>query len=308
MCNMASISHSITPEFSFLLEWPQCGSLVIEIIDQGPGMDQEEMSRLFQEGVQFNPNQLQAGQGSGLGLWISKGIINLHLGKLTAFSEGLGLGSTFIIEIPLVESKIVHCEGAEGDLEMGVLGRGGSSHLVNASSPSTGSARYAILDSTPPTQEQNLTTSAPEKELALHHDFDDIESPVIRPEINKILLVDDTATNRKIVRRILKIDGFTDVDEAKDGLECVEMVSSRPPHEPWYDLILMDYEMPRMNGPTATSRLRELGYTIPIIGVTGNILSADVAFFIESGVDSVLPKPVVMKDLYEAYGKIKPPN
>ena len=115
------------------------------------------------------------------------------------------------------------------------------------------------------------------------------------------MIVDDTSTNRKIVRRILKIDGYTNVDEAKDGMECLEMVLSHPPNEPWYDLILMDYEMPRMNGPSATSRLRELGYTIPIIGVTGNILNEDVKYFIQSGADSVLPKPIIMKDLYEAY-------
>jgi CheY-like chemotaxis protein len=167
--------------------------------------------------------------------------------------------------------------------------------------PPARSALYAMLDSPPPVQEQSLALEK-EKEAPVGQDSDETtEAPSTRPEIKKILLVDDTATNRKIVRRILKIDGFTDVDESKDGLECVEMVSSRPPHEPWYDLILMDYEMPRMNGPSATSRLRELGYAMPIVGVTGNILSADVSFFIESGVDSVLPKPVVMKDLYEAY-------
>ncbi len=222
-------------------------------------MEQEEMSRLFQEGVQFNPNHLQAGQGSGLGLWISKGIVELHLGRLTAYSEGLGKGSTFTIEFPLVEQR------------MSALP---TESVICVVDPKLESVVF---------EEVSLT---------------EIDAP---PTLKKILLVDDASTNRKIVRRILKIDGFTDVDEAKDGMECVEMVCLHPPNEPYYDLILMDYEMPRMNGPSATSRLRELGYTMPIIGVTGNILSADVAYFIQSGVNSVLPKPVVMKDLYDAY-------
>ena len=91
----------------YLLDFPRCGSLIIDIEDHGPGMDGEELGRLFQEGVQFNPNQLQAGQGSGLGLWISKGIIELHMGRLTARSEGLGKGSTFTIEIPLLQTLIL---------------------------------------------------------------------------------------------------------------------------------------------------------------------------------------------------------
>jgi CheY-like chemotaxis protein len=262
---LGELSRFLTEESRSLLDCPRCGSLQIDIVDQGPGMDESEMARLFREGIQFNPNQLQAGQGSGLGLWISKGIIELHLGMLSAHSEGLGKGSTFSIEIPLLEA----------------------SHSPSGSKDNNGSNVYISL------------SQSPEAEIP--------PSPVVPPidTLQRILIVDDTATNRKIVHRILKRDGFTDVDEAKDGQECVEMVSCRPPSEPWYDLILMDYEMPRMNGPTATSRLRELGYSMPIIGVTGNILNADVTYFLESGANSVLPKPVVMKDLYEAYEKFK---
>jgi two-component system, sensor histidine kinase len=255
------------------------GCLVIEIVDHGPGMDEEEMSQVFREGVRFNPNQLQAGQGSGLGLWISRGLIDLHLGRLTAFSEGVGLGSTFTIQIPLFEPTVV----------------------ATAASPP-----LLVLEYHPVSQ-----TSQEEKEEAIRTGTQ--TTPTLVPEtphysvkdLQKILIVDDAATNRKIVRRILRGDGFSDVDEAKDGQECLEMVLSRPPHEAGYDLILMDYEMPRMNGPTAVMRLRELGYSVPIIGVTGNLLNADVTFFIQSGADAVLPKPIVMKDLYEAYGKIK---
>jgi CheY-like chemotaxis protein len=261
----------MTEESISLLDCPRCGSLQIDIIDHGPGMDEAEMARLFQEGVQFNPNQLQAGQGSGLGLWIARGLVELHLGKLSAHSEGLGLGSTFSIEIPLFGSNRIVEKSSSGSKDNGSRGY-------------TSLSQVPVLDA-------EISPSYPQR------------LPV--DTLQRILIVDDTATNRKIVRRILRSDGFTDVDEAKDGQECVEMVSSRPPSEPWYDLILMDFEMPRMNGPTATSRLRELGYSMPIIGVTGNILTSDVTYFLESGASSVLPKPIVMKDLYEAYGKSK---
>ena len=48
------------------------GSMVVEVSDDGPGMSQDQLERLFGLGVQFNPNDLQSGKGSGLGLWISK--------------------------------------------------------------------------------------------------------------------------------------------------------------------------------------------------------------------------------------------
>jgi len=51
----------------------RAGSLVVRVVDSGAGISKEDQQSLFQEGKQFRANQLQAGQGSGLGLWISKG-------------------------------------------------------------------------------------------------------------------------------------------------------------------------------------------------------------------------------------------
>ncbi len=85
-----------------------CGSLVLSVTDTGAGMSAEHLSRLFQEGVQFNANKLQAGQGSGLGLWISKGIVELHRGKLSATSKGEGCGATFTLELPVLLPRKRH--------------------------------------------------------------------------------------------------------------------------------------------------------------------------------------------------------
>jgi hypothetical protein len=86
-------------------EYVSSGSLVLSVTDTGAGMSPENLKQLFQEGVQFNANKLQAGQGSGLGLWISQGIVGLHRGKLSATSQGEGFGSTFTLELPVVLSK-----------------------------------------------------------------------------------------------------------------------------------------------------------------------------------------------------------
>jgi signal transduction histidine kinase len=60
--------------------------------DDGPGMSKEDQKLLFEEGVQFNANKLQSGQGSGLGLHFAKGVIELHGGHMTAYSDGVGFG------------------------------------------------------------------------------------------------------------------------------------------------------------------------------------------------------------------------
>ena len=74
-------------------------SLRVEMIDTGPGISPENLKRLFNEVIQFNPERLQAGGGSGLGLWISHQIMKLHNGRLYAQSEGEGYGCTFIMVI-----------------------------------------------------------------------------------------------------------------------------------------------------------------------------------------------------------------
>lgn len=66
-------------------------------------MTNDQLQELFQEGVQFNVNVLQAGQGSGLGLYISKGIVKQHGESLVASSDGIGLGTTFTMRLPLYE-------------------------------------------------------------------------------------------------------------------------------------------------------------------------------------------------------------
>jgi two-component system, NarL family, capsular synthesis sensor histidine kinase RcsC len=67
-----------------------------------------------------------------------------------------------------------------------------------------------------------------------------------------------------------------------------------------YDAVLMDFIMPNMNGPTATEEIRSLGYTAPIFGVTGNGLATDIEYFKNSGVDTVLLKPLSIVSFYDA--------
>ena len=80
-----------------VVEHKNVGSVTIKVTDSGAGLSKQNLLQLFQEGVQFNASKLQAGGGSGLGLWISKGIVDLHYGLLSATSQGIGFGCTFIV-------------------------------------------------------------------------------------------------------------------------------------------------------------------------------------------------------------------
>jgi len=107
-----------------------------------------------------------------------------------------------------------------------------------------------------------------------------------------ILLVDDASSNRKMVRRVLDKSLFIP-DEAEDGLVAVTKVREMVERgEAPYDVILMDFMMPKMDGPTATRAIRGLGYTGIIIGATGTSSPQDLETFTASGADLVMTKPL----------------
>lgn len=77
------------------------GQIKISVQDDGVGLSSEQVAKLFKDGTQFNPNENQQGGGTGLGLYIARGIMKQHKGSLSAASEGLGLGATFSMSLPL---------------------------------------------------------------------------------------------------------------------------------------------------------------------------------------------------------------
>jgi two-component system sensor histidine kinase/response regulator len=111
----------------------------------------------------------------------------------------------------------------------------------------------------------------------------------------KILVVEDDATNRLLATNILKRNGYA-IAIAKDGLEAVAMCSGES-----FDLILMDVQMPNMNGLEATSTIRKLEETsdrrTPILALTAHAMEGDRERCIDAGMDDYLSKPIHAKDL-----------
>jgi len=115
-----------------------------------------------------------------------------------------------------------------------------------------------------------------------------------------VLVVDDSLTNRKLCQRLLERNGHK-TEGASNGKEAVEMVEKSMNTGRYYDSILLDYEMPVMNGPDACRLIRKMGCSSYIAGVTGNVMSEDVDHFRSCGANWVIPKPFSLKAMEDQW-------
>jgi CheY-like chemotaxis protein len=231
------------------------GTVMVKVTDTGVGLTPDQLSKIFGEGIQFNAGSLQKGQGSGLGLFISKGITQLHHGSLCASSKGMDRGATFTLTLPLF--------------------------LVPQDVSSTDEESDSVVE---------VKTEKAKEDVPL--------------SCLKILVVDDAAMNRKLLTRFITKKGY-EADEAEDGQEALEKVQVLMKEGGRYDAILLDFEMPRMNGPEAARAMRKVHCDSFILGVTGNVLPDDVDYFKRCGANHILPKPFKfpdLEDLFVEYG------
>eukprot|EP00607_Mallomonas_marina_P002249 CAMPEP_0182439230 /NCGR_PEP_ID=MMETSP1167-20130531/86308_1 /TAXON_ID=2988 /ORGANISM="Mallomonas Sp, Strain CCMP3275" /LENGTH=265 /DNA_ID=CAMNT_0024632879 /DNA_START=341 /DNA_END=1138 /DNA_ORIENTATION=- len=221
-------------------------TLKIQVIDNGPGISSDNLKQLFRDVVQFSPEKLQAGGGSGLGLWIAQKIVKMHGGSLKAESDGEGYGTTFTLQLDL---------------------------------------------------NQMTTEDIPEIDDSMHMlpppiiQFAGEEKSTDLVSIKSVLIVDDARLNRKMAHKILN-KYVKIIYEAEDGCAALQVLTESMESGQSFDLIMMDFVMPNMDGPTATKKIREMGYNGLIIGVTGNALDDDIKHFKTQGADDVLPKPL----------------
>ncbi len=103
-----------------------------------------------------------------------------------------------------------------------------------------------------------------------------------------ILYVEDNSDNRKLVRRVLEVEGYV-VVEAKDGAQALEQLESES-----IDLALMDINMPEVDGYTLTTRIRAMPQfaELPIVAVTANVMRGDKERSLQAGCDGYIQKPI----------------
>ena len=223
----------------------------VEVIDNGIGISEENIDKLFNTSIQIEAAKNQQGKGSGFGLLIAKKHIEAHNGYIGVNSEGLEKGSCFWFEIPYE-----------------------------------------------PLLEERITTPIQKirKEIELIHSKE--VKIKIKGEFPNILIAEDVPSNAKVLVRLLK-NFNCNTKIVENGDLCVDEIKSNN----IYDLIFMDNQMPIMTGPEASKKIRDLGYTLPIIGLTGNIMEDDIKYFKENGANEVLGKPTKKDKLNEMLNK-----
>ena len=119
-----------------------------------------------------------------------------------------------------------------------------------------------------------------------------LQGPAVNLKGKRILLVDDNDFNRQVGRELVEITGAR-VDTADDGALAVAAVSERS-----YDLVLMDLQMPVMDGYVAARIIRELQPALPILALTAHAMSEEAARVLAAGMNDILTKPILPERLY----------
>jgi CheY-like chemotaxis protein len=224
----------ITLDVKLLSEEDDICKLQFCITDTGIGIKPEQIKHLFDSFKQADSNTTRKYGGTGLGLTISKNIVELMNGKIFVESEP-GIGSKFFFTIKLKQAK---------------------------------KQKPAEISET---NTENIEGLFSQKQ---------------------ILLVEDIKINSVIVQKLLEPTEIK-IDLAENGVEALEAFFENGEK---YDLILMDLQMPLMDGYEATRRIRAeetaKAKNIPIIAMTANVFKEDIAKCLEAGMNDHIGKPL----------------
>lgn len=346
------------------------GDYVFIVKDNGIGMSQEFVEHIF-EPFEREESTTQSGiQGTGLGMAITKNIIEMMNGKISVESEN-GKGSTFTVELSLklqdIEKNVEELKELEGlralvvdddlntcDSVSKMLKQLGlRSEWTISGKEAVHRAKMAYEEGDPfhtyivdwqMPELSGIETSRRIRDVVgqeapivilTAYDWTDIEEdaraagvtafcakPLFMSDLKsallaannlsekeeqaaewtladfsgkRVLLVEDIELNREIAEVILTEAGFV-VESAPDGTDAVAMVEKS--EENYYDVILMDVQMPIMNGYEATRTIRTLPRndvkTLPIIAMTANALEEDKEAAIKNGMNAHIAKPLDM--------------
>ena len=347
------------------------------IKDNGIGMSREFQQHIFEAFSREDSSTVSGIQGTGLGMAITKNLVDLMGGTITVHSEE-GKGSEFIVDLrfalsgePAKYNKIPQLQGmralvADDDTntclntgrmlrQIGMrpewtisgkeaviraqdaLDQGDAfgvyiidwlmpdmngvetvrriRRIVGADKPIIILTAYDWADIEDEAREAGVTAfcSKPifmsELRDVLSRPFRVAPQPIPAPAPaftgKNILLVEDNALNQEIAQAILQENGFR-VDLAGDGTEAIAKIDQAPAGR--YDVVLMDIQMPKMNGYEATRHIRALPdkakANVPILAMTANAFAEDKRAALEAGMNGHIAKPIEIPKLMSALGEI----
>jgi len=264
---------------TFGADWGDGEEVYLEfaVRDTGRGLSPEELKVLFQRFQQASPRTHVQYGGSGLGLFISRELTELQGGEIGVSSEA-GKGSIFAFYVKGRRSK-KPAEPVEG-----ATGASLTRKVSNAREREIAVERTKIKD----------FATVPKPVTAL--------SPKPKTSDLRVLIVEDNLVNQKVLQRQLNNHGIA-THVANHGGEALDILKksiyalNAPPDAIDLGVVLMDKEMPVMDGLQCTSTIRELEKAgdlkchVPIIAVTANARSVQIATLLAAGMDDVVSKP-----------------
>ena len=245
--------------------------LQMSVTDTGIGMSAEQQEKLFHSFEQADTSISRRFGGAGIGLVICKNIIEMMDGSISVTSAP-GNGSVFSFTVSVAQADAPH---------------------------SGASPTVPVL--VPPVVPVYVAPAAP-AEAAAAEAAAAVEPLLQEPEEMKfdglhVLLVEDIDINREILMALLADTGITFAC-AENGRQAVTLFANDPNR---FDLILMDIQMPELDGYGATREIRGLevpnAKTIPIIAMTANVFREDVEQCLEAGMNAHLGKPLDMEEV-----------
>ncbi|MDR2672443.1 MAG: response regulator [Coriobacteriales bacterium] len=259
-------------------------TIQVDIVDTGIGITDEQKEKLFVNFQQAESSTTRKYGGTGLGLAISKRLVEMMDGTIWVESEP-GEGSVFSFTVRLAlavenyETDGVNKGAYVGD---GVDDIDSANNLTDSGKLSTDST---IRDSAA----SQLPADSPE-------DFTS-EAIVGRYEGRRLLLAEDVEVNREIVLVLLE-PTLIEIDCVENGREALKSFTAAADS---YDIILMDVQMPEMDGYDTTRSIRAMGtdkaMSIPIIALTANVFKDDVERALAVGMNEHLGKPLDFNEM-----------
>jgi len=232
-----------------------------DVVDTGIGISDERMKKLFQPFSQGDPSIMRTYGGTGLGLVISQRLVAMLGGEITARSR-VNEGSCFSFCIDAGQ--------------------------VDCTSPTTALDQESI---------RSIVPQPPQSESALSESDDGLLPPSLDCQV---LVADDRRDIRYLLKRILAGAGAS-VDEVEDGQQAVDHIAQTLSSESCPQVVILDMQMPNLDGFEATQELRTLGYTGLIIALTADAMDGDRQRCLDCGCDDYMSKPI---DSAKLIGKI----